>query len=101
LQASSYLLISLNNPGSPTTITGLTLTGSGIATTGTWEIVNGSFVGFIAGFQSSYNVVAGGAVNFLTYYPFGTLQTITCGQAYGYSIAFANGQSLSGSLIAQ
>ncbi len=99
--ASSYLVISLNNPGSPTTITGLILTSSGFVTTEKWEIANGSFVGFTAGFPSSYNVVAGGAVNPFTYYPFGTLQTMTCGQVYSYSVSFANGHSLSGSLIAQ
>jgi flagellin-like protein len=94
--ASSYIVFSLNNPGSASTITGITLTGSGVTAVTTWEDASGtSFM------SNGDNNMAGGQVTSYTFYPFGTLQSLTTGQVFNYVISFANGQSVSGSLIAQ
>ncbi|MGA2877126.1 MAG: hypothetical protein ABSE82_16545 [Nitrososphaerales archaeon] len=47
------------------------------------------------------NGLTGGTVTSYTFYPFGTAQSITTGQVYNYVVSFSNGQSVSGSLIAQ
>ncbi len=94
---SSYVTFSLNNPGTASTITGITLTGSAITAVTTWE--NSGGTGFLT---SGNNALAGGQVTSYTFYPYGTAaNTITTGQTFNYVISFANGQSVSGSLIAQ
>jgi flagellin-like protein len=95
--SSSYVTFSLNNPGSASSITGITLTGAGISSVTSWETSAGST--YSDGVQ---NNMAGGQVTSYTFYPVNAAsQTITTGQVYNYVIAFANGQSVSGSLIAQ
>ena len=111
LQASgtlgtSYVTFSLNNPGSGSSITGVTLTGSGITSVTTWQYVltgstTGNAVTFAATALGQPNALTGGQVTSYTFYPFGTLQNIVTGQVYNYNINFANGQSVSGALIAQ
>ena len=98
---SSYLTFSLNNPGTASTITGITLTGSAITAVTTWE--NSGPGGTATDFMlSGNNALAGGQVSSFTFYPYGNaLNTITTGQTFNYVISFANGQSVSGSLIAQ
>jgi flagellin-like protein len=97
LSGSSYMTFSLNNPGSASSISSITLTGSGIAAITTWE--NSGGTDFL---QSGNNYLSGGQVSPYTLYPYGNnLNTITTGQTFNYVISFANGQSVSGSLVAQ
>jgi len=95
LATASYIVFSLNNPGSASTITGITLTGSGITSVTAWETSGG------VSYSPAVNAMGGGQVTSYTVYPFGTAQSITTGQVFNYVISFANGQSVSGSLIAQ
>ncbi len=104
--ATSSLTLSLNNPGSATVITGITLTGAGISTITGWDTATGpsaapslQFTGYTAG---NPNAMSPGAVSSFTFYPWAsTSQSILTGQTFNYVITFANGQSVSGSLIAQ
>ena len=98
---TSYIVFSLNNPGSSSSITGETLTGSGISSITTWEDSGGTTVNFGATGLGVDNALTGGQVTSYTYYPYGFAQSIVTGQVYNYVITFANGQSVSGSLIAQ
>ena len=93
---ATYMTFALNNPGSISTITGITLTGAGVSSISTWETSGGTDFG-----TSPYNVLAAGQVTSYTFYPYGTIQSITTGQTFNYVISFANGQSVSGSVIAQ
>ena len=101
LAATSSLTFSLNNPGSATTITSVTLTGAGLTTPiTTWNIA-------AAVHSSSYlvnnaNSMTAGAVTAFTFYPVQSPSVpITTGQTFNYVMNFQNGQSVSGSLIAQ
>ncbi len=105
--ATSSLTIALNNPGSASYITSVTMTGSGIATIVAWDnsTLTSSAANLIV-FTGSYpgnNAMAAGTVTSFTYYPenVAPAQSITTGQVFNYVINFANGQSVSGSLIAQ
>ena len=109
-QANSYLVFALNNPGSTSSISGLTLTGSGITSVNTWGLINGTAATFTIATSANpqgvgtglwANGLTGGTVTSYTFYPFGTAQSITTGQVYNYVVSFSNGQSVSGSLIAQ
>jgi len=93
---SAYIVFSLNNPGSASTITGITLTGSGVTAVTNWEDNEGTTYS-----NGVDNAMAGGQVTSYTFYPFGTAQSLTTGQVFNYVISFSNGQSVSGSLIAQ
>ncbi|MGA2876577.1 MAG: archaellin/type IV pilin N-terminal domain-containing protein [Nitrososphaerales archaeon] len=109
-QGASYLVFALNNPGSTSSISGLTLTGSGITSVNTWGLINGTAATFTIATSANpqgvgtglwANGLTGGTVTSYTFYPFGTAQSITTGQVYNYVVSFSNGQSVSGSLIAQ
>jgi flagellin-like protein len=109
-QGASYLVFALNNPGSTSSISGLTLTGSGITSVSTWGLTNGTAASFTIATSANpvgvgaglwANGLTGGTVTSYTFYPFGTAQSITTGQVYNYVVSFSNGQSVSGSLIAQ
>jgi len=101
--ATSSFTMSLNNPGSASTITSLTLTGTGLGSPiSLWSVTTDT------GGSVNFNAIAGpnsmlpGQVSSFTLYPIGVAgQTITTGQTFKYVIHFANGQSVSGSLIAQ
>jgi flagellin-like protein len=103
--ATSSLTLAINNPGSATTISSVTLTGAGISPVSSWDTSSasgtaGSTVNFAT--QSNANAMAAGAVTSFTFYPWSSSsQPITTGQTFNYVINFANGQSVSGSLIAQ
>jgi flagellin-like protein len=101
----SYITFSLNNPGSLTTISSVTLTGSGISSVSTWNIWNATSSVFKAvgfGTGGKYNQMPAGTVTPFTFYVVGTAnQAITTGQIYNYVLNFQNGQSVSGSLYAQ
>jgi flagellin-like protein len=112
--ATSSLSIALNNPGSLTEISSLTLTGTGLAAAITSWCVNslaGTGGTTCAGAQNpivfgtpatDFNNVTAGAVSSLTFYPkTGAAVTLNTGQTFNYVISFVNGQSVSGSLIAQ
>jgi len=104
--ATSSLSLALNNPGSATTISSLTLTGTGLPTPVTsWSTTssNMSSVNFANTGAGQPNSMVPGAVTTFTFYPitFSGQQSITTGQTFNYVINFANGQSVSGSLIAQ
>jgi flagellin-like protein len=105
--ATSSLTLSLNNPGSASAITSLTLTGTGLpAPITTWSGVataGGAQIVFINSYDSlSPNALSPGQVTPFTFYPStAASESITTGQTFNYVINFANGQSVSGSLIAQ
>jgi len=99
--STTYMAFALNNPGSTSSITGVTLTGSGITSITTWENGTATQVNFQGLGTHPLNTLTGGQVTSFTYYPFGIGQSITTGQVYNYVVSFANGQSVSGSLIAQ
>jgi flagellin-like protein len=106
--ATSSLTLSLNNPGSASAITSLTLTGTGLpAPIVTWSGVAtaaGAQIVFINSYNSLsiYNALSPGQVTSYTFYPStAPSEAITTGQTFNYVINFANGQSVSGSLIAQ
>jgi flagellin-like protein len=94
--AATYMTFSLNNPGSASTITSITLTGAGVTAVTLWGNVGGT--GYLL---SGNNALAAGQVTSYTFYPYGTAQSITTGQTFNYVISFQNGQSVSGSVIAQ
>jgi flagellin-like protein len=104
--ATSSLTLSLNNPGSATTVTSITITGSGISPVSIWSTAataGTNTVNFNAGYTAGgANAMSPGAVSSFTFYPWSaSSQSITTGQTFNYVINFANGQSVSGSLIAQ
>lgn len=108
--SASYIVVSLNNPGSTSAVSAITLTGSGIVAVATWEFSNGTACNFAIASSSNPvgvgtgewgNGLPGGQVTSYYFYPYGTTQQITTGQTFDYVINFANGQSVSGSLIAQ
>jgi flagellin-like protein len=93
---ATYMTFSLNNPGSASTVTSVTLTGAGITAVTQWGNNGGTDY-----LLSGNNALSAGQVSSYTFYPYGTSQTITTGQTFNYVISFANGQSVSGSVIAQ
>jgi flagellin-like protein len=104
--ATASLTFSLNNPGSATAITSITLTGSGITPVTGWNKASGTASASDSWTTvysaSAENAMTAGAVTSFTFYPWGAnTQSITTGQTFNYVMNFANGQSVSGSLIAQ
>jgi flagellin-like protein len=107
---TTSLGVSLNNPGSATTITSLELTGTSLTTPlQAWNFTTGqssqsSAAGYVFGTGTSPTApdMLAGQVNSYTFYALAaTYLAVTTGQTYNYVINFANGQSVSGSLIAQ
>ncbi len=106
--ASSSLTLSLNNPGSSSAITSVTLTGTGLSSPiTTWSTTAAYNAANVIIFVNSYNslspnALSPGQVTSYTFYPVTASSVpITTGQTFNYVINFANGQSVSGSLIAQ
>jgi flagellin-like protein len=104
---SAYLTMSLNNPGADTYISSLTLTSSSLSSSIiTWAPVAGTTgctAGSFTADSTSFNDVGAGKVSPLTFYPCPASDQvpITSGQTFNYVINFANGQSVSGSLLAE
>ena len=105
--ATSSMTLALNNPGSASSITSLTLTGTGLnAPVTVWSTTSStaSQITFVNSYNAnSPNAMSPGQVTSFTFYPV-TLSgsvPVTTGQTFNYVINFANGQSVSGSLIAQ
>ncbi len=107
--ATSSLTLSLNNPGSASAISSVTLTGTGLASpitswSSTSNYVAANLVAFVNSYNSlSPNALSPGQVTSYTFYPNtgANSASITTGQTFNYVINFVNGQSVSGSLIAQ
>jgi hypothetical protein len=104
--ASSSLVIGFSNPGSTTYATSVTLIGSGIGSIIAWDSSsapsssNNQIVWTSAG--AGINSLPGGEVSSFTWYPVSSsAQSILTGEVFNYQVDFANGQSVSGSLIAQ
>lgn len=99
----SYLSFSLNNPGAATSITGLTLTGNALGSI--VVITNGGSGCTPVTSSASLPLQAGQVTPITVYFSYAnatdTLSYITSGQTFNYVINFQNGQSVSGSLIAQ
>jgi flagellin-like protein len=107
------LVVSLNNPGSASYITSLTMTGSGISAIIAWDNSTSASTGtnlvsaaFSAGHTNppctDCGILLAGTVSSFTLYPESAVaQSITTGQLFDYVINFANGESISGSLISQ
>jgi len=105
--ATASFVLALNNPGSATYVTSLSMSGAGIATVTSWDnssaaSASTNLIVFTASHPGN-NAMPAGTVTSFTYYPENAApsQEITTGQVFNYVINFANGQSVSGSLIAQ
>ena len=124
LSKAASLQMVLNNPGAETYVTSLSITREAampvtnvnatprlIATTtttssngitiATWSRENSTGQIDFA-IHSQANVIANGTVTTVSYYPRTSYpMNITSGETWGFAIYFANGDSISGSLIAQ
>ena len=99
---SSYISFSLNNPGAATTITGFTLTGSSLTSAVTANYCTPGTGGTCAAVTPTASVSLGaGTVTSITLYFHSTQTSTTSGQTYNYVINLGNGQSVSGTFIAQ
>jgi hypothetical protein len=106
LPATSSLVFAIDNPGSATYVTGVTLSGSDISTILAWDNSTApSSVTNLILFDSSHagnNAVAAGTVTSFAIHPETAIQeNIATGQVFDYVVNFANGQSISGSLVGQ
>jgi hypothetical protein len=108
--ASSSLVISLSNSCSQTIlyVNSLSLTGSSIPTITHWNRnaqpnSTSNLIVLDANYPSGNSIaVVPASMRPFTFYPVSDpTQNITRGQVYNYVLNFANGQSISGSLIAQ
>ena len=97
---SPYISMALNDPGTKTTISSFGLTGSqsGVSASAAYCVVGTG--GTCAAIATNIPNLTAGAVTSLTLWFYGT-GSLVSGQTYNYVISFANGQSVSGSLIAQ
>lgn len=103
--ATSFMVLTLRNPGLATNITSLSLQESGLRTPITvWSLTPGAARGNSL-FSNGLNTVAGGKSTSFTIYPIGVSSSssvaILTGQTYDYIISFGNGQSISSSLVAE
>ena len=107
---ASYISFSLNNPGAATTITGFTLTGSSLTAAVTAYVctTNSTATSCLGVAPSTtgagpVKLGPGQVTTGITLY-FGdgsAADSTTSGQTYNYVISLQNGQSVSGSFIAQ
>ncbi|SRR5579863_9242342 len=97
---NAYMTLSLNNPGALTSLSSVTITGSSNFGTiaSVYAAVGSGDCNTLATAQ-----VAAGAVTSLTlvFVASGSPGTLLSGQTFNYVINFGNGQSVSGSLVAQ
>lgn len=104
-QGTASLDLYLQNPGSATTITAITITGGGLSSAPAADVCSSpTACGTV--FSATTPAVPSGGVQFNTpttsfYFENPGNGTISTGNTYQYTILFANGQSMSGSLIAQ
>jgi|SRR5579872_2417413 len=108
--STSRFELEFNNPSctEKTYVNSLTLTGSSLSSSITaWDNSSNpssyrNLIDFSSGYPNS-NLLSAANVTALTFYPAnpsGSPQNITSGEVYNYVANFANGQSVSGSLIA-
>ena len=100
----SYITMALNNPGAQTNITSFTLTGSSLTVTVVADYFLGPSCTTIQQTVGSDEPgLLGGQVTPVTLYfhSSSTATIVTSGQTYNYVINFKNGQSVSGTFIAQ
>ncbi len=99
--ATSSLRFELNNPGEATNITSLTITEEGLTNpVSSWSITPNAQPGN-SFFVDGHNLVSAGQIISFTVYPVQNPSVgILTGQTFDYTISFADGQSLSGSLVA-
>ncbi len=96
---NTTLNIALTNPGSSTTITALSVSGGAISGQfASWAFHVAGVGPATSTLTSGVNLVT--ASNSTAIIP-GIGGSLTAGQTYNYVITFANGQSISGSIIAQ
>jgi flagellin-like protein len=96
----AYISFSLNNPGAATSITGFTLTGASVSTTVVAYGCSSMGVSCVS-LTSSPIPLNAGKVTSLNLYFGSTAGSITSGQTFNYVINLQNGQSVSGTFIAQ
>jgi FlaG/FlaF family flagellin (archaellin) len=98
----SWLHFSLNNPGQSTTITSISLSEKGLSspiTSWSTTALPQSGNSFSAG---NHSALPGGGVSSFTFYPIQNPSVeIDDGQTFDYVIVLENGQTISGSLVAQ
>lgn len=103
---TASLTISVDNLGSATTISSLSLTGTGIDAITQWLADSNGTTSQVI-FSNSYqtggiNAVRQGAVSKFTFYPLSnSSQIILTGETLDFVVNFANGESVSGALIGQ
>ena len=102
VQGTAVLDLYLQNPGSATTITGITITGGGLSAAPGVDVCTSPTVCAAMGTPA----VPSGASAFNTpttafYFTAPASGSISSGNTYQYTVVFGNGQSVSGSLIAQ
>lgn len=106
-KATSSLEFSLNNPGSATTITSITLTGSNFSPVTIWDEYPNSTSSTHINFGASYlkggeNALPASEVTAFSFCPWtNQSETLVMEGVFNYIINFANGQSVSGSSIAE
>lgn len=93
MRGTANIIFSLSNNGSSTVITSMELTGSGLAPTTVYQCSSSTSCSAI-----NNAVVNAQSVTSVSFY---FSSAINNSQTYNYVIDFANGQSVSGSLIAQ
>ena len=102
---NSALGLAIWNPGTATAITGLTLTGQSIGKIISWSSSSSSPIAISFGEPQASpgaNSISATSVTTLTYYPITSVPLgISVGQVCNYTINFANGQNLTGSVIAE
>ena len=105
-QATSELIMSFSNPGSATTIVSVDLTGPNISAVTLWDEypnADSSHTDLGAKYvDGGANSMSANQDTPFTFYPWtNSSDSIVKGETYNYVISFANGQSVSGSPIAQ
>jgi len=109
-KATAALIMTFTNPGPTTTITFINMTGTDISNVTVWyQQLNStnpssfSQVDFRAKYvKGGENALAANSFLSCEFYPWtNSPETIGSGKTYNYIIGFANGESVSGSLVAQ
>jgi flagellin-like protein len=105
---AAYISLALNNPGAATNISSITLTGSSlpsavvpVGANAIWTTRGGACLPIVAATQPGVSAGAVTTLNVFFQSGSATVGTLTTGQTFNYVISFVNGQSVSGSLLAQ
>jgi hypothetical protein len=104
MNATSKLTLPLNNVGCQTFIQAISLSGGNLTSTiNSWSMTPDSNALIDLYSSNSSNAVAGCSGTTLVFYPIstGSSEIITAGEALNYLVVFANGDSITGTVIAQ